>query len=74
MGWKAYTLFRVNQGLYMDFIDWGGVFRANENHWLWFKVLCVPHLHGEAFQESQLLVEQVIWRGEAEAAISPKTL
>jgi hypothetical protein len=48
MGLKAYTLFRVNQGLYMDFIDWGGVFRANENHWLWFKVLCVPHLHGDA--------------------------
>jgi hypothetical protein len=43
-------------------------------HWLRLKVLGILHLHGEAFQESQLLVEQVIWRGEAEAAISPKTL
>ena len=26
-------------GVYMDLGEWEGVFRANENHWLGFKVL-----------------------------------
>lgn len=32
--------------------EYKGVFRVNVNDWLEFKVLGMPHLHGEVFQES----------------------
>jgi hypothetical protein len=31
---------------------------VNVNHWLEVKVLRMPHLHGEAFQEFQVLAEK----------------
>jgi len=40
------------QGLYMNPGEYKGVFRVNVNDWLEFKVLGMPHLHGEVFQES----------------------
>ena len=36
--------------LYMSHGEREGVFRVNVNHWLEFKVLGMPHLHGEGFQ------------------------
>lgn len=41
-GWK---------GLYMNSGRWEGVFRVSEDHWLELKVLRMPHLYGQAFQE-----------------------
>lgn len=56
-GLYAYPLFGGGTGLYMDFGEWKGVHRVNENPWLEFKVLC---LYGKAFQESQGLAGQVL--------------
>jgi hypothetical protein len=36
-----------------------GDFRVNGNHWLEFKVLRMPHWHGEALQESPVLSGRV---------------
>lgn len=44
-------------GTYMDFGAWERIFfffYGNENHWLEFKVLWMPSLHGEAFQKPQV--------------------
>ena len=38
----------------MDLREWEGVFRVNENHWLEFKILQIPYLYGEVFQESHV--------------------
>lgn len=42
----------VNKGYNMNPGEYKGVFRVNVNDWLEFKVLGMPHLHGEVFQES----------------------
>jgi hypothetical protein len=47
-------------GLYMDFEEWERVLGVNENHWLEFKVPGMPHLHGQALQESQVLTGRVL--------------
>ena len=53
---KQLVLFiRGEQGLYKP-RKVGGVLLRVKFHWLKFKVLGIPHLHGEAFQE----VEPVI--------------
>lgn len=40
--------------------EWEGVFRVNVSHWLDLNLLRMPHVHGEAFQESQMLAEQAL--------------
>ena len=63
------------QGLYMNLGEWELVFRVNVNHWLEFKVLGMPHLHGEAFQESQVLAGWVLIRKEeVELVHLPRTI
>ena len=47
-------------GVYVDLGEWEGVFRVKVNHWLEFKVLGMPHLHGEAFQESRCLLDRFL--------------
>jgi hypothetical protein len=44
----------------MDFEEWERVLGVNENHWLEFKVPGMPHLHGQALQESQVLTGRVL--------------
>lgn len=45
------------------------------NHWLELSILGIPHLQGEALQESQVFAEQVlIWREEVEPVILPRMM
>lgn len=44
------------QGLSMNPGEYKGVFRVNVNHCWEFKVLGMPHLHGEVFQKSLVVV------------------
>lgn len=55
----AYTLLGID-----NLGEWEGVFMVNVNHWLEFKVLWMPHLCREAFQESQVLAKWVLIRKE----------
>lgn len=57
-------------GLYMDFEEWERVLGVNENHWLEFKVLQMPHLYGQAFQESQVVAGRVLMGGRARSRVS----
>lgn len=60
MGLYTYTLFGENQGhIYMNISEWEGGFLRVRFHWLELKLLEIPHLHREAFQE----VEGVISPG-----------
>lgn len=43
----------------MNLEVWEGVFRVNVNHCMELNILGMPHLHGETFQESQVLAGQV---------------
>ena len=54
----------------MDLGEWEGVLRVNENHWLEFKVLQMPHLYGQAFQESQVVAGRVLMGGRARSRVS----
>jgi hypothetical protein len=40
----------------MNFGEQEGVFRVNINHWLAFKILQMPHLHGEAVRNPKDLL------------------
>lgn len=42
----------------MDLGGWEEVFMGNVTHWLELNILEMLLLHGEAFQESQMLDEQ----------------
>jgi hypothetical protein len=44
----------------MNLGEWELVFRVNVNHWLEFKVPGMSPLHGEPFQESQVLPRSVL--------------
>jgi hypothetical protein len=51
----------------MNLGEWEEDFRGNVNHWLKIKVLEMPPLNGEEFQEFQVLAGQVhMWKEEAE--------
>lgn len=43
------------QGLDINLGEWEGLFRVKVNHWLEYKALGMPYLHGEAFQKPQVL-------------------
>ena len=44
---------------YINLREWEGVFLRVQFYWLRPKVLGIPYLHGEAFQESQMFAEWV---------------
>ena len=48
-GVGLYTFIQGELGVYMDLIEWEGVFKVNENLWLQFKIWWMPHLYGQAF-------------------------
>jgi hypothetical protein len=52
---SACQLYWGEPRLNMNLGEWEGTFRMKVNPWLQFKVPGMPHLHGEAFQESQVL-------------------
>jgi hypothetical protein len=50
----------------MDLGEWEGVLLRVKFHWLELKILGMPYLYGETFQESQVLAGRVlrVRRGE----------
>lgn len=54
--------FQGELGVYMNLGECKGVLLRLKFHWLEFKVLDMLYLHGEAFQESQVLAGRVLIR------------
>ena len=59
--------------VYMDLGEWEGVLLRVKFHWLELKILGMPYLYGETFQESQVLAEQVLILEKRKAVGLPRT-
>ena len=60
MSMKQLVCMHVNLGeskaIYMNPGEWGEVLLRVQFQWLRFKVLPIPHLHGEAFQKNEPVI------------------